>query len=410
LKEKKFRFQSGLRQLLSKRNLILLAIFTFLTVYLVRDYRGPLEISLRQSYACNLPCLRANDLLVQGHDTEGNLWATRGMIAYRLLKGDNKFVRQYHIPTGFSIFWLRNFSIIRRLTLRPEVVELLPLPHGEACAMSAGHMWYRPGNGKGFEETFTLPHYGISVGLGVRNDGLIRLEDGTILLGEYFMNEERTSVHIYKSEDNGKTWQVTYTFKPGQIRHIHAIQQDPYTGKVWLCTGDLDDESMIAWSNDGAKTFTPIGQGSQIWRVTQLVFTKDALYWGTDTGSAKVSRGIYRWDRTTHKLTKLADVPKEMFYATRLSGGTIVVSTTSTGGRNEKDNKTRLKLITDGKNVTSIMCGTRSSSKKYAKLRFPRDQGASSLYITALNQKEYNDAELIVISEKELKKAAKSID
>lgn len=410
MKEKKFRFQSGLRQLLSKRNLILLAIFTFLTVYLVRDYRGPLEISLRQSYACNLPCLRANDLLVQGHDTEGNLWATRGMIAYRLLKGDNKFVRQYHIPTGFSIFWLRNFSIIRRLTLRPEVVELLPLPHGEACAMSAGHMWYRPGNGKGFEETFTLPHYGISVGLGVRNDGLIRLEDGTILLGEYFMNEERTSVHIYKSEDNGKTWQVTYTFKPGQIRHIHAIQQDPYTGKVWLCTGDLDDESMIAWSNDGAKTFTPIGQGSQIWRVTQLVFTKDALYWGTDTGSAKVSRGIYRWDRTTHKLTKLADVPKEMFYATRLSGGTIVVSTTSTGGRNEKDNKTRLKLITDGKNVTSIMCGTRSSSKKYAKLRFPRDQGASSLYITALNQKEYNDAELIVISEKELKKAAKSID
>jgi len=407
--DKKKTARSGRYWLGRKLYLVLFTSVVAIAMYLTWDYRGPMEISLQPDNTCGLPSMKAKDLLVQGHDTDGNLWATRGMVAYRLIKGDNKFIRQYHIPTGFSIFWLRNFSIVRRLTLRPECVELLPMSDGKACAMSAGHIWYRPAKGKDFKEVLTLPHYGISVGQGVRNDGLVRLRDGTILLGEYFMNKDRTNVHIYSSKDNGRTWQVVYDFKPGKIRHIHAIQQDPYTGKIWICTGDLNRESMIAWSSDGARTLNTIGQGSQIWRVTQLVFTKDALFWGTDTGSAEVSRGIYRWDRITHKLTQLVEVPKEMFYATRLAEGTIIMSTTSTGGRNEKDNKTRLKIVTDGKNVTSLVCGTRSSDRKYAKLRFQRDEGAASLYMTYLNHKEYNDGDLIIISEEVLMAAAESV-
>ncbi|MCK5642242.1 MAG: exo-alpha-sialidase [Gammaproteobacteria bacterium] len=384
---------------------IISAVFA---VYLAWDYRGPLEIPLQSDNACGIPCLRAKDLLVQGHDIDGHLWATRGMVAYRLQEGESKFARQYHIPTGFSIFWLRNFSIVRRVTLRPECVELLPISEGEACAMSAGRMWYRPANGEDFEETLTLPHYGIFTGQGVRNDGLARLSDGTILFGEYFTNRDRTNVRIYSSEDNGRTWQVAYDFRPGQIRHVHAVQQDPYTGKVWICTGDHDHESTVAWSSDGCKTLNPIGQGSQIWRVCQLVFTKDALFWGTDTGRAAVS-GIYRWDRTTHELTKLIDVPGEMFYATRLADGTIVMSTVCNGSKNEKDEKTRLWIVTHGENVTSIVCGKRASTRKFAKLRFQRDQGSASLYLTCLNQEEYNDGDLIVISEKVLRAAAEDV-
>jgi hypothetical protein len=384
------------------------AIFVFLIAYLAWDYRGPVEIPLQPDKAFGLSCLQADDLLVQGHDSEGNLWATRGMVAYRLLKGDSKFIRQYHIPTGLSIFWLRNFSMVRRVTLRSECVELLSMCDGEACAMSAGRMWYRPANGENLEETLTLPHYGIFIGQGVRNDGLVRLSDGTILLGEYFKNKDRTNVRIYTSKDNGMTWQVAFDFQPGQVRHVHAIQQDPYTEKVWICTGDRNWESMIAWTSDGAKTLNPIGQGSQIWRVCQLVFTKDALFWGTDTGSAAVS-GIYRWDRTTHRLTKLVDVQGCMFYATRLSGGTIVMSTDREGAKNEKDDKTRLWIVTHGKNVTSIVCGTRASARKYAKLRFQRDQGSTSLYMTCLNHQEYNDGELIVISEKVLRAVAEGV-
>jgi len=380
---------------------------TLFAVYLAWDYHGPLEIPLQADNAWGLPCLRAEDLLVQGHDPERHLWATRGLVAYRLRESDSKFIRQYHIPTTFSIFWLRNFSIVRCLTLRPECVELLPMLNGEACAMSAGHMWYRSAHGENFEKTLTLPHYGISTGQGVRNDGLVKLRDGTILLGEYFMNKDRTNVCIYTSKDNGRTWQVAYDFQPGQTRHIHAVQRDPYTEKVWVCTGDRNRECMVAWTRDSGKTLNPIGRGSQVWRVCQLAFTKDALLWGTDTGEGTVS-GIYRWDRKTHELSKLVDLPGEMFYATRLAKGTIVMSTVCNGSKNERDDKTRLWIVTDAKNVASIVCGTRASSRKFAKLRFQRDQGSPWLYMTCLNQKEYNDGDLIVISEKALRAAAEA--
>ncbi|MBE9569190.1 MAG: hypothetical protein IMF11_01065 [Proteobacteria bacterium] len=93
--------RSGLRWLKRKLFWISSVLVIVLTVYLAWDYRGPLEISLRSDKAFGLPCFRAKDLLVQGHDF---LWATRGMVVYRLWKGESKFVRQYHIPTGFSIF------------------------------------------------------------------------------------------------------------------------------------------------------------------------------------------------------------------------------------------------------------------------------------------------------------------
>ena len=228
---------SGHRWFRRKFFWVLGAIVIILASYFTWDYRGPSEITLQPDIVFGLHCLRAKDLLIQGHDQEGYLWATHGMVAYRLREDESKFVRQYHIPTGFSIFWFRNFSIVRRLTLRPECVELLSMPNGEACAMSAGHMWYRPPHGESFRETLNLPHYGLSTGQGVRNDGLVRLSNGNILVGEYFMNINRSNVKIYASKDNGKTWQVAYIFEPGQIRHVHAVQQDPYTKKTWICTG-----------------------------------------------------------------------------------------------------------------------------------------------------------------------------
>ena len=93
-------------------------------------------------------------------------------------------------------------------------------------------------------------------------------------------------------------------------------------------------------------------------------------------------------------------------YATRLVDGTIIMSSSCVGVKNEKDDKTRLWIITNDKKVTPIVCGTRYSNRKKAKLRFQRDQGGTSLYITCLDQKEIGDGDLIVISEKELKSKA----
>jgi hypothetical protein len=377
------------------------AIVALLVVYGIKDYYGPGEIRLQGDNAWGLPCMRARDLLVQCYDLEGGLWATRGMIAYRLLEGESKFVRQCHIPTGCSIFWLRNFSIVRRLLLRPECVELLVMPDGEICAMSAGAMWYRNAHGENFEKTLILRHYAIGIGQGIFHPGLARLINGTILFGEYFTNRDRTNVRLYASNDNGRSWQVAHEFPPGRIRHVHAVQQDPYTKNAWVLTGDADSESMVAETSDCGKSLNPIGEGSQTWRVCQLAFTKEALFWGADTGNGAHS-GIYKWDRKTHELTKLTYIPGAVFYAIKLSSGMIVLSTDCEGAPNERDDKTRLWIITDGKNITEIPCGSWASRKRFAKLWFPRDQGSTSLCLTCLNQKEFNDGDLIILSEKVL--------
>jgi len=377
--------------------------------YLIGDYYGPREIPLHEDRVWGLPCLRAKDLLVQEYDPDGNIWATRGMVTYRLSPGESKFVRQYRIPTGLSVFWFRNFSIVRRLTLRPECAEVFPMPNGDVCAMSAGRMWHRPARGGDFEKTLTLRHYGIGVGQGIRNAGLARLEDGTIMFGEYFLNRHRRSnVRLYASCDSGRTWQVAREFRPGQIRHIHAVQQDPYTQKAWICTGDRDPEAMVAWTEDAGKTLNPIGQGSPVWRVCQLVFTKTAVFWGTDTGDSVV-RGIYRWDRETGDMTKLVDVPGKIFYAIRLAKGTIIMSTVA-GARDDKNETTQLWVIADGEKVAKILAGTRASERKKAKLRFQRDQGGVSLCLTCLNHKEFNDGDLIIIAEQALRTATDRAD
>jgi len=221
-----------------------------------------------------------------------------------------------------------------------------------------------------------------------------------------YQQVNRDKVRIFKSRDNLSSWEVAYNFQPGHIRHIHAIQKDPYSEKLWICTGDLDKESMVAWSDDGFNTIQKIGHGSQLWRVCQLIFTEEAVLWGTDTGYEDEA-GIYRWDKETAELKKFQKIDGAVFFGTRLRNGTVVMSTNREGLRNEKDDKTRLFIISEDNQTTSIECGTWNHKKpgfwfKYAMLRFQRKQGATSLAVTCLNQKEFPDSELIIISEETL--------
>jgi hypothetical protein len=380
-------------------------------IYLTLDYFGPSEINLKPDTAFGFSCLRAKDLVVQEYDKNGDLWVTRGMILYKLKKDDNKFIRVAHVPTGLSIFWLRNFSILRRLTLRPECVEMVVTDKGDICALSAGRMWLLPTGRKKFKETLKLSHYGYG-DQGIRNDGIIDINDSTVFFGEYFGNLSGDKVRVLKSKNNMSDWLEVFEFKPGQIQHIHAIQKDPYTEKLWILTGDKDEESMVAWSDNEFKSIVAIGNGNQLWRVCQLVFTEKEIYWGTDTYAGDFA-GIYRWDKKTAEIEKLGKVSGRVFFATKLANGTIVMSTDREGSKDESDKLTRLFIIAEDNKIKSFDCGTWNHNKKgfwfkFAMLRFQRDQGGPALAITCLNQKELPDGELIIISEEELLAAAKA--
>ena len=386
--------------------IIITFVILSVIIYIILDYYGPKRILIQPENVFGMTCFRARDLIVQEFDTEGNLWASRGMIIYRLEQGDNKFKRIAHVPCGFSFFWLNNFRAFRRLTLKPECIETTITEDGQIIAMSAGFMWYCTQDGKEFKKTLKLTHYGFGVGRGFLSSGLLKVNDKLIFFGEYFRNKERAEVRIYQSHNSGKTWDITHEFQPGAIRHIHALQSDPCCGKLWICTGDSDKESMIGWSDDNFKTINPIGSGSQIWRSCKLIFTEDAIYWGTDTGSEDLA-GIYRWDRSTMRLDKIQKSNGAILFGTRLTGRTIVFSTDREGFPNEKDKLTRLFVINRNGIISNIECGTWNYTKKgfrysFAILRIQRTQGNKSLALSVLNQTELPDGELLLFSEESL--------
>lgn len=388
--------------ILNNSTYIIIVIIVPLILYFIYDYYGPSKVYLRQDIVFGMSCTRAKHLIVQEYDNNGNLWATRGMIIYKLINGDNKFVRVAQVPTGLSVLWLYNFTIVRKLSLRPECMEIVIDKTENICAFSAGSLWYRLNDSQKFRKSMKLSHYGHGIGRGMLSNGIFGVNNITFF-GEYFDNSEKTNVRIYKSLNKGKTWEVAYEFAAGQTRHIHALMSDPYSGRVWVCTGDKDNESMIGWSDNYFQIVNLVVQGNQVGRSVVLVFTEHAVYWGTDTGIANLA-GIYRWDKKSNELLKLTKLNASMFYGTRLAKGTIVMSSEVEGSRLEIDEKTRLFIINDTEKISTLVCGTWNIKKKGyrfspARLRFQRNQGSNSLAITCLNQKEISNGDLIIISE-----------
>ena len=389
--------------------IIPIAVVVVSIVLLIIDYNGPNSIKLSESFAFGMKCVRAKELIIQESDKKGTLWASRGLVLYKLEKDNLKFVKVARVPGGFSLFWLNNFTMFRRLTLRAECIEIAIDRQGTICAFSAGSMWQKSDSEKHFRKTGTMPHFGRGVGRGVMSHGILAGVGGEFFFGEYFNNPERIGVSIYKYDSTDKIWRISHKFQPEQIRHVHALQTDPFTGKLWVCTGDEGNEPLIGWSDDGFKSINPIGRGSQKWRACQLVFTENAIYWGTDTGSVELA-GIYRWDKSTMELTQLNRTEGAIFYATRLADGTIVMSTDRENFPNEKDDKTRLFILRNNGKISDMPCGTWDYNKpgfryNFAKLRLQRNQGNEDLVMSVLNQKEFGDGDLLIFEKKELDNA-----
>lgn len=117
------------------------------------------------------------------------------------------------------------------------------------------------------------------------------VDDGRVYLGEYPLDE--TTPRLLASDDRGRSWTTVLALP--EVRHVHGVHRDPYTGDVWLTTGDRDAECRIGRLRDGE--FRTVGSGSQQWRAVDLAFTRDAVLWGVD--SALVRRNnVLRLPRT----------------------------------------------------------------------------------------------------------------
>ena len=104
--------------------------------------------------------------------------------------------------------------------------------------------------------------------------------DHGVYFGEYSDNKYRHPVDIYYSQD-GYLWSSIYKIQ--EIQHIHGIYWDEFERSIYITTGDSDSECHIINTKDRFNSVNYIIGGSQEYRIIIMVFTKEYIYFGTDT-------------------------------------------------------------------------------------------------------------------------------
>ena len=268
--------------------------------------------------------------------TNGGLIASRGYnLYYRSAKGDN-WAYYGRIKDGYNSV-LASFALLRRL-MRAEISKLYLLNSGTELCVARKGIFRRCVKGKDFEKTFVVLR-------GSRPMFLCEDVDGAVYFDEYFQNMEKKAVHVYGSNDDGKTWRIVRTFSDGNINHIHGIYRDPYTKALWLATGDRDKECIIGFTNDGFKSFTEVFRGGQEYRTCVLFFYKDFIVFGTD--SQYQQNGLKMFDRNTLEIKHLQDVQGPVIRGTQF-GDISMISTDVEPSEVNKDPNAYVWITKDG--------------------------------------------------------------
>ena len=129
------------------------------------------------------------------------------------------------------------FALTRRF-FRAEITGLYALANGNRIAVAKKGLFLQKKGTKTFEKCFSIPR-------GSKPLNLCFAPSGNIYFGEYFQNMEKQAVNIYCSKDNAQTWNIAYTFEAGNINHIHGLFFDKYTDRIWVATGDRENECII---------------------------------------------------------------------------------------------------------------------------------------------------------------------
>ena|SRR5215813_2321532 len=248
------------------------------------------------------------------------LYASRG---YTLLRADLRTDKPAHIQWEqvgqFRPPCWRRLTASSRFTLRlcrDGFHALVVLPSGNLVAAVPGAIITLQAG----RTEFIVSH---PITRGTRPLHFASTPDRQVYFGEYFDNPDRGSVHIYRSIDQGGSWQIVHTFSQGAIRHVHNLVYDEWENCLWVLTGDYGSECQILRASLDFRHVDTVMAGNQQARAVMMVPTGDALYFSSDTPLE--GNHVYRLDRGG-RLTIVADLASSSIYGCRV-GDKIFFST-----------------------------------------------------------------------------------
>lgn len=250
---------------------------------------------------------------------------------YLLKDGQNKYKvnGKYALPSRIAL---------TRRFLRAEITGLYALANENRIAVAKKGLFLQKKESTTFEKCFAMPR-------GSKPLNLCFAPSGNIYFGEYFQNMEKQAVNIYCSKDNAQTWNIAYTFEAGNINHIHGLFFDKYTNRIWVATGDRENECIIGYTEDEFKSFVEVFRGGQEYRTCQLFFYKDFIVFGTDTQYEQ--NVIKKFDRKTLEITELQEVQGSVIKGGQV-GDVAFISTTVEPSKVNKDKYAHLWVTKDG--------------------------------------------------------------
>lgn len=329
------------------------------------------------------------------YQTPDKIWVAKGRRFFAIDYTGKRISQVFTVPGGLKE---RVMTCCRLLTqgTRNDIRILLPLKNGNLLVTAKRKVLVFTPEGKVVNTWLDFQ------GNKPSHQGACVTPDGTVFFAEYVMNTNRDQeVRLFRSTDNGMSFQVVKTWPAGDIRHLHFVKWDSYENCLWLGTGDYGEngsENRLYKSTDNGDNWELIGQYSQEWRAIGVCFTKEALLWGTDAGSCPDTVHFVRMNRETKQLEILADLEGPCHGCASYKDGRAFFSTGVEGGENEKDRYARLKEYKDGKVETlwEVKKDIWPLILQYGVMRFPLGtENCDRVVFTAMALKGYGETIII---------------
>lgn len=150
----------------------------------------------------------------------------------------------------------------------------------------------------------------------LKNGFAIHPEKGDVYFGDYICSQKR-DINIYKIADDGQKLTICHTFKKGTVQHVHGVHYDKYRKRMWVTTGDENNECAFYYTDDDFQQVNKFNGGDQSWRSVSLVPLENSLVWGMDAGQDALESDVnytYQWDFNLNKKIQIASFKNPTYH------------------------------------------------------------------------------------------------
>jgi hypothetical protein len=279
--------------------------------------------------------------MVVHYSTAEYCLCSRDHSVFRFNYNTSSFVKICQLPpaqTGIA-GWLKDkiarHSLYRRFRPSPGISHLTQTPDGTLVIVYDRIYLYRP-----LEEGRSGMAKPLATDLGrfappLRNGLAVDPRRSVVYFGEYLNNHSR-DVRVIGINTATSEVKVCWQFSRQQIKHIHAIIYDAYRQRIWLTTGDNNEESAFYYTDDSFATVHKFAGGDQSWRATGILFDETGMEWGMDAGKdapADAINYIWRWDFASNSRLLRCTIGNPAYAISQLDNGGAVLTTTYEPGR-----------------------------------------------------------------------------